>query len=807
MARRVLALALAGAGAAFVGFAGVAALAQSVPSGAVPFGAFPSGAGAGNSPFASGASLPGIDPTVEQGPAVTFPGVGPDAGAPVVRPEGAAVSGALPAFGVPPGGPRQTTVPAERDKPAYYQADQVEYDQVRGIVTLTGRVEFWQNERLLLAQKVTYDRTRDIAVASGNVVLLEPDGQTVFTDEAELSGGMKDGVLTGLRALLSEGGRLVANGGRRTDGRVNELSRVVYSTCALCAEAPERAPLWQIRAREAIQDRDNKRVEYHDAVVDMWGIPVFYTPFLTHPDPSEKRASGVLPPLLGYSKHLGAFAGVPYFWAINGQSDATITPILATRNGPAADVQYRHRFNTGTLTVNASIANASADLGGHIFARGQFAIDETWRWGFDLNRASSAKYVRDFRVQGWSEILASRLYLEGFGQGSYARVDARTFQGLSSSIQTSRLPTVLPRAEYSLIGPQDLLGGRTNLEVDAFNLIRDEGTSTRRVRGAVQWDRPEIGRLGEVWKFSVRLDAAAYSASKFNYQPNYGKVGSVESSQAMPTVAVELRWPLMRDAGDWGTQVVEPIVQVAAAPRSSTYRRTLIPNEDALGTDFTDANLFSLNRNTGSDRLEGGLRANVAIRGTWYLKGGTVLLAQVGQGFRTRRDDSFAAGSGLERTASDIVSRLSITPSRYLDVTSRQRFSAKTGQIRYFDALGTVGSERLRLNGGYIYTFDNPLRFYDFSPGLAPLSKPRNEVTTGFAAQEGQWRLRGFARRDVQTGKMVAIGGGVAYEDECFIFDVGLYRRYTSINTDRGASTVLFQVTLKTVGQLGFHAL
>jgi hypothetical protein len=32
------------------------------------------------------------------------------------------------------------------------------------------------------------------------------------------------------------------------------------------------------------------------------------------------------------------------------------------------------------------------------------------------------------------------------------------------------------------------------------------------------------------------------------------------------------------------------------------------------------------------------------------------------------------------------------------------------------------------------------------------------------------------------------------------------YRRFTSLSGDHGATAVLFQITLKTVGQFGFHA-
>jgi LPS-assembly protein len=711
------------------------------------------------------------------------------------------------AVGTPPTGRRQASAPIQRDQPFYYQADQAEYNRETGIAILTGHVEFWQNDRILLADKVTYDRGADVAAASGHVVLLEPDGQTVFTEYAELTGGMKDGVMSGMRSLLAEGGRLVANGGRRTGGLINELTRAVYSTCALCADDPDRAPLWQIRAREAVQDRENKRIEYRDAVVDFFGVPVAWFPFLTHPDPTERRASGILPPNIGSTKALGFFTSVPYFWVIDAQSDATITPVLATRNGPAAELQYRRRFNDGTLTIDGSLANERGDFGGHVFAKGQFAIDETWRWGFDLNRATSSTYMRDFRVQGWSDILTSRVYVEGFGEGAYARLDARAYQGLSSTIVAQKLPAVLPRAEYSLIGPQDALGGRSTVDFDAFNILRDQGTLTRRVHAGLQWDRPAIGPVGDVWKFTARVDAAAYDANKLDQQPNFSPYSDATTAQALPTVAVELRWPLTRDAGDGGSQVIEPIVQLAASPRASSYQATRIPNEDSLDTDFTDANLFSLNRHSGVDRLEGGMRANVALHGVWYLRNGTILDAQVGEAFRLRNDRSFAAGSGLENTASDIVSHLSVTPTAWLDVTSRQRFDRKSARLRFVDMLATVGTDALRVSGGYIYSATTPYALYDTSPPPSSVQLARNEVTLSASTHLGPWRLRGFGRRDMRVNKMTTLGAGASYEDECFIFDVSLYRRYTSINNDHGASTILFQITLKTVGELGFHAL
>ena len=716
---------------------------------------------------------------------------------------------AQPAEFVPPAAaqaPPAAGAKSSRDAPAFYQADRAGYDREQGVVTLSGHVEMWQEGRLLLADRVTYDRNTGVARAQGHVVLMEPGSQTVFADEAELSAGMKDGVLTGMRTLLAENGRLAANGARRTGGTINELARVVYSTCDLCKEDPTRPPLWQLEARSAVQDTAHKMIEYHDVFVDFFGVPVLWLPYLTHPDPSQKRASGLLTPSFGYSRHLGAFFAQPYYWVIDGQSDATITPLIATANGPAVQAQYRRRFNDGTVTIDSSLANERGSFGGHLFANGQFAINDVWRWGFDLQRTSSLNYMRDFHVSGRQSVLTSQAFIEGFGDGAYARLDARAYQALTSEVRSEKLPYVLPRATYDFLSDPGWLGGRFSLTAGAFNVFRYSGTGTERGSLSLGWQTGAIGRAGEVWDVRLHLDAASYFAHQFDQEPNFGPTGTVSSSQAMPTLAVKLNWPLIA-ANRWGSQIIEPIAQVLVAPRGSSYVRTLIPNEDSLDQDFTDANLFALNRFPGIDRLEGGVRVNLGLHGLWTTPSGQQFDALIGQGYRARPDHAFQTGSGLEKTASDIVGHLSYTPAPWLDLTTRERLDNRSLRIRFAEGMASFGPNWLKFNAGYTYSLTNPFYYYDTAGGSALATTPRHEGVLGVTAREGAWHFRAEGRRDLALGKMVSLGLGAGYEDECFIFDVSYQRRYTSINNDNGATTILFEITLKTVGQFGFHAL
>ena len=700
----------------------------------------------------------------------------------------------------------------DRNEPVAFTADQVQYDRNAGLVIASGHVEAWQGDHVIHADRIVFDRNTNVVAATGHVVMIEPN-ETLFSDYAELTEGMRDGVLKEMRAILAENGRLAANGVRRTEGSINELSRIVYTTCNPCAEDPTKAPLWQMRALSAVQDGEHKRIEYQDAVMELYGVPIAYFPYFWHADPSVKRESGLLLPSLGSTKHLGVFAAQPYYWVIDEQSDVTITPMVTTKSGPQLDLDYRHRFNEGILSVDGSSAEVDGQVQGALYAHGRFDYDDTWRYGFDVNRATSADYVRDFHLGrflgGTPNLLTSQAYIEGFGEGAYSRLDARGYQGLSNIVIDSKLPVVLPRYAYNYFGTPDALGGRLSVAAGAFNIARSSGTNTRRASLTADWERPFSGPVGDQWKLTLHGDSAGYDARSLNEQPTYAMQSSTSSTvRAMPQAALEMRWPLLRNGGAWGSQLVEPIVQMIVAPRAGNRQFNTVPNEDSLDLEFTDSNLFAFNRFPGIDRLEGGTRFNAAMHGAWYL-GGTSFDALVGQSFRTTRDNDLPAASGLRAPVSDVVARASLAPTQWLDLTYRTRLDKTSGATRMADALATVGGNLLRVTGGYIYTTDDPFSLYDQAPPPPSSSRfytPRNEITLGVSSHYQKYSVSGYVRRDLATNRMVQLGSNAAYEDECYILQMLLLRRYTSYNGDGGSSTVLFQMTFKTIGQFGFHA-
>ena len=699
--------------------------------------------------------------------------------------------------------------PVGGDQPVTFTANEVEYDRENGVVTARGRVEAWQGERILRADEFTYNRNTGVATARGNVQMLEPDGQVLFAESAELSNRMRDAVIAGLRGYLAQNGRVAANGARRTNETLFDLARVLYTVCEPCERDPLAPPLWQLRARTATLDRDAGQVRYRDASVMFGGVPLLWTPYLQHPDGSTPRQSGFLSPSFGYTRYLGGFVETPYYWAIDRQQDVLIAPIFSTLQSPNLGVEYRNRMNFGTIDASGSIGyrNGSADngvgVGYHIFSRGRFNIDETWRAGFDLNRAESQQYLRIWRYSA-RRYLPTTVFNEGFWDTtSYLRIDARAYQGLSPTDNQGLVPTVLPNIYFDWM-QRDSLGGTLTVDTWNFGIYRYGGTSTARLASRIGYNLPKTDSLGGVWTFRMQGDIAGYAFNNLNEGPNYVTAGSANGQTLTGNIRAALDWrmPFVRSAGEWGHQIIEPRVQFVTGPM--TGQQTRIPNEDSIDFDFTDANLFSLNRFYGRDRQEGGTRVDAAIRGAWHFPNGGQLESLVGRSYRFQEDGGpFYMNSGLQNQASDWVGRVRFMPVPWLQFLGRTRLDGETFERRLIDLSTTFSQGSTGLTGGYLFASSVPY--------LTPI-QPRNEIYAAVNQRFGEyWRVSAFGRYNIELGRPVSAAIVLAYEDECFLVDVRYIRQFAENPTTgqpyASNNMLLFRVALRTIGDFGFRAL
>ncbi len=120
---------------------------------------------------------------------------------------------------------------------------------------------------------------------------------------------------------------------------------------------------------------------------------------------------------------------------------------------------------------------------------------------------------------------------------------------------------------------------------------------------------------------------------------NFLPTGDTQALRVMPTVGLEYRYPFI-NVQPWGTTTIEPIAQVIVRPNESYAGK--LPNEDAQSMMFDTSNLFSVDKFSGYDRVEGGGRANVGVQSTTQFNRGGSVTAVFGQSYQLFGLNSFA---------------------------------------------------------------------------------------------------------------------------------------------------------------------
>lgn len=675
--------------------------------------------------------------------------------------------------------------------PISLSADEMEYDEQNATVTARGNVEISQSGRTLLADTITYDRNNDVVHADGNVVLHHPSGDVFFSSSAEVTGDLKNGVIEDIRAVLADRSRFAASRAELVDDKTMTLERSVYTRCEPCEEDPTRPPLWQLKAVKVVHNRQEKMVEYHSAWMEIGGIPVAYIPYLSYPDPTVKRKTGLLTPSFGSSSDFGTLAKVPYFFVIDDHRDVTLTPVLTTGGGNALAGQYRERMKNGEIEADASLAQSSGNGAlGHIAATANFNIDRTWRWGVEANRAWGDTYMRRYGFSNQTT-LTSRAYLEGFRGRNYASIETITFQGLSSSDKSATTPLIFPMAQFSHQGEPDAYGAYSTLDMNMTALTRSQGTDSRRVSADLGWTLPYIAPAGDVYKLRASLRTDLFHV---NNQPHTGQANGLYSGAAyriQPQLAMDWSWPLARRTGTV-TEVLEPMAQVIVSPYGANSQK--MANEDSIDFDFNETNLFSTNRYAGFDKIESGPRVNYGLKWGIYGDNGGSTNLRFGQSYRLKADDTFAKGSGLEDNFSDFVGMLTVRPNSNFDLLYRTRIDKNEVSFN---------SNEVGFNGKY-----DPVSFganYVFFNSLSDTEfQGREEINyrLGYQVSEN-WNTRFNGIYDLtQDGGQRHAALGLIYDDECFTFDTTLSRSYYRDREIKPDDRIMFRLVFKTLGEV-----
>ena len=761
----------------------------------------------------------------------------------------------------PPPPPKKPAAPA--NQPMLVQATEIRYDYTNNTVAAVGNVQIYYGGATIEADQVTYDQKTKRLVAEGNVRLTEPDGKITYGQKIDLTDDYRDGFVDSLRLETTDDTRFAASRADRSKGNYTVLQNGVYTACEPCKDDPKKPPLWQVKAARIIHDEGEKMLYFEDARIEFFGVPIAYIPFMSGPDPTVKRKSGFLFPDISFGTSQFGYGIEPkYFWALAPNYDLTLGTLLTTKQGAMVEGEWRHRLLNGSYSIRAAgifqadpayfagrdgpDSPTAQNFRGVIQSAGQFAITDKWTWGWTGLLMTDSQFLRDYQLSqiagsfdpfqtGLASAGVSQLYLTGAGDRSYFDIRSMYYYGFSELDNQAQIPIIHPVLDYSNVIGHPVLGGELSYKFNATSLTREQaefdaingnssasgacatptadtavpancllraipGTYTR-FSGETDWRRTLVTDNGQmITPFAqVRADVASLQVDNQPGVSNYISTGDSQLARVMPAVGVEYRYPFV-DVQSWGTQTVEPIGQIIIRPNETDVGK--FPNEDAQSLVFSDSNLFSVDKYSGYDRVEGGSRANYGFQYTAQVNRAGSFNVLFGQSYSLFGQNSFEEAditntgleSGLDKRASDYVGRISYQPNSVYSFTARGRFDEATFTPQRLEFESRANFDRWTLQ----------LLYGDYAaqPELGFLTRREGLLAGASFKVTANWIVLGSLRYDLIANQFDQTRVGVGYVDDCFMLSVNWLEGYTYTPTQAPVrdSTIMFQFSLRTLG-------
>ena len=672
----------------------------------------------------------------------------------------------------------QTT--ADDPRPAVLVADELFIAADRELVA-RGNVEVFQGDVRMRAEEIRYDRQTGELRITGPIRLQDGEDVTMLASAAELDGTLRTGILTGARVVIDQQLQLTAARVARGGDRYDQLYKTAVTSCKICDDG--QPPLWQIRARRIIHDKQERQLYFDQAQFLIRDIPVFYVPRLRLPDPTVERATGFLTPSYRSTTELGFGIKVPYFFALREDRDLTVTPYISGRTR-TMEFRYRQAFVNGRIEFDTAISRDDIRPGetrAYLFGEGEFDLQNDFKLKFDVEATSDDAYLQNYGYSS-KDRLDSQVLLSRARRDDYTAASLINYQSLRDNERNSTIPTIVGDLYYQKRVFPVSVGGEFRLTGNLHNHIRysDEdiiGRDVTRLNAQAEWLRG--------WTLPGGLRAEGrlgVSGDMFNITQD--STTNQNQRQINPFTTLALRYPMSRIDETGATQFLEPIAQLAYTGGS----RLNIPNEESTLVEFDGGNLLSLSRFPAPDRRERGAVGAFGANWSRVAPTGWESALTLGQVLRNKADDSFTESTGLSGTRSDYLVAGQIKTLNGWAVTARTLFN-DSFDFSKAEVLGSYSNKRGLISGSYLWLTEDP--------GEDRLVDTSEIFLDGGFLIADNWTASADWRYDLTLSRASTAGLSLVYFNECVEVDFSVRRRYTSSSSLEPSTTFGLSIGLR----------
>ncbi len=402
-----------------------------------------------------------------------------------------------------------------------------------------------------------------------------------------------------------------------------KINKGIFTSC----KKNDKCPPWSIQAEKIEHDKNKKQLNYENAVLRIYDVPVLYFPKFFHPDPTVERQSGLLKPEINQSNILGSSITLPYFKVLSKNKDLTFKPTWFDQDILMTQGEYRQINRNSSLIADIGLVNnytSSSDKKkknlSHLFVDYKFDLELQNYLSSDLNlsiqRTTNDSYLKIFenhitksKVRPDSlDKLNNNIKLFLNHQNFNFETGFETYETLKTK-KSDRYQYILPYYNYEKYINQNKFDGFFTFNSNGSNSLNDTNSLETNIINDISYNSNNfISNMGLNSSYSIdfkNLNSIGKKTSKYKSSPQI---------ELLSVFNANLSLPLIKEN--------ENYINLFTPKLSLRFNPSDMKNNSSSKNKVDVNNIFAINRLGLSDTLESGKSLTVGFDFTKEKKNG-----------------------------------------------------------------------------------------------------------------------------------------------------------------------------------------
>ena len=641
-------------------------------------------------------------------------------------------------------------------------ADEINLEKNEEEIKASGNIRIETKDFLSSSDKTTYNKKTDQLSSSGNVIIKDKLNNHYYFDSLISDKDFNTAIGSNVRMRMSDGVRIVGTNFTRKNGKINQINNASYTPCLQKNYIFKNCPGWQLNAKKVIHDAEKKSVYYEGATLRILNLPVLYTPFFSHPDPTVKKRSGFLMPEISSDNTLGTSLSIPLFYNISSNFDATLTPTIQTKADDYFTLNYRHLTKNHEINIESSISYDESNTGtkNHFFLDGN--VENPYgKFNYRIRTSNNDTYLRKNQINDLT-VLSSGLNFTKEMSNGFLDFSSYVYKHLNNS-SNQKWEYVYPNINYDIYKYEDPIM-KQNWEINNSFLNYRDINKNYNQQIASEFLNKKINISKDIGlKFENTIQ------SRFIYF-NSGK-NNFNQVRVFPQLSSKISYPLIKNKNNI-TQLLEPIIMPIVAPYNN------YPNDQSI----SNSNIFSLNRETSLSQWESGPRLNYGVN--WLISYDNLIVnSTLGQSAKIEKNDSAQKNEVSNYFITNTIDFGNIGYIKTDFTLDRKDIYLKDNNIN-----ASVEVGRYRFGFDYDYETSNKI-------------KTSEQISMGTRIKFlKDTSLIASLRKNLMTQKSIGNAFGLHYENDCLAMNFDYFRDFTAVGDIKNSHGFSFTITLKPFG-------